>query len=268
MKAHQVIVIGFTVLAVAACTPDRSGARATSSSTVPVSPGPTSVQELCDAQTWPRAVPDVVGRLLFQARDGVLSCFDNLSGAAPDGHDPLHRPTRPDEKTYRITAVSPGVGMAVGRHDRVTVELGEVAEPQPAVFRPCDWVTAAEAGDIMGGPVTAEPAGDQPGSVDVACLYDRPVDVGEGVEIDLQMPGAFAVDAESEFRLATATPPVTGVDGVGAEAACVDEATTTPPSTTLVVLLSGARLLRVTQGYALCTTLKRFAQLAIARIGD
>lgn len=230
--------------------------------------GPKTVQQLCDAQTWPRPVPNVVGRLLYQAKDGALECYQ-LKSVAPDGHDPLNHPARPAEKTYRIVAVSPATGTPVGRSDAVTVELAEVDPTEPPAFRPCDWVTATEAAGIMGGPVNAEPLGAEPGSVDVACIYDKPHDVGDGVEVDLQTAGAFAVDAPSEFALATSTGPGTGtaVDGIGLKASCVNELTTTPPSTTLVVLLSGERILRVTQGFGSCANLKRLAQLAIGRIG-
>jgi hypothetical protein len=261
------VAIIAAAVSAAGCSVHRAASRSTPSSTVPAAPGPTTVKQLCDAQTWPRALPNVVGRLLYQAKRGALGCYDDVKAVAPDGHDPLNHPARPAEKTYRIAAMSPAVGTPIGRHDTVTVELAEVDATQPAVFQPCGWVTAAEAADILSGPVTAEPIGDQPGSVDVACLYDKPVEVGEGVQIDLQMPGAFAVDAGSEFALATSAPRTTGVDGIGVKAACVNEPTTTPPSTTLVVLLNGDRLLRVTQGYASCNTLKRFVQLAIGRIG-
>lgn len=224
---------------------------------------PKTVQQLCDAQTWPRPVPNVVGRLLYQAKDGALECYQ-LKSVAPDGHDPLNHPARPAEKTYRIVAVSPATGTPVGRGDAVTVELAEVDPTEPPAFRPCDWVTATEAAGIMGGPVNAEPLGAEPGSVDIACIYDKPHDVGDGVEVDLQTSGAFAVDASSEFALATGTGDA--VDGIGLKAACVNELTTTPPSTTLVVLLSGERILRVTQGFGSCANLKRFAQVAIGRI--
>jgi hypothetical protein len=259
------IAIVAVTVSVAGCSVHRAALRSTPSPTVPAAPGPTTVKQLCDAQTWPRALPNVIGQLLYQAKHGALGCYDNVKAVAPDGHDPLNHPARP--KIYRITAVSPAVGTPIGRHDTVTIELAEVDATQAAVFQPCAWVTAAEAADILAGPVTAEPIGDQPGSVDVACLYDKPVDVGEGVQIDLRMPGAFAVDAGAEFALATSAPRTTVVDGIGVKAACVNEPTTTPPSTTLVVLLNGDRLLRVTQGYASCNTLKRFAQLAIGRIG-
>ena len=89
--------------------------------------------------------------------------------------------------------------------------------------------------------------------------------MGDGVEVDLQLPGAFLVDAASQFALDARHGAV--VDGVGVKAACVDDPTTSPPSTTLVVVLSGDRLLRVVQGNGSCGLLKRFAQLAIGRIG-
>lgn len=263
MKLRARVIVAIVVAAVSGC----SAHRALPQPTVPAVPGPTTVQQLCDAQSWPRALPKVVGRLLYQAKDGSLECWDNVRAVAPDGHDPLHSPARPAEKMYRIVAVSPASGTPTGRHDVVTVELAEIDATEPPAFRPCDWVTATEAEGIMGGAVSAEPLGDGTGSVDMACIYDKPVDVGEGVEVDLQVAGAFAVDAASEFALATIPTHGTAVDGIGVKAACVHEATTTPPSTTLVVLLSGDRLLRVTQGFASCATLKRFAQLAIGRIG-
>ena len=87
------------------------------------------------------------------------------------------------------------------------------------------------------------------------------------MESALRVPGAFPVDAVSQFALATAADRATTVDGIGAKAVCVFEPQTTPPSTTLVVLLSGGRLYRATEGYASCDTLKQFAQAAIGRIG-
>lgn len=80
-----------------------------------------------------------------------------------------------------------------------------------------------------------------------------------------RLPGVFLVDAASQFALESRHGTV--VDGVGVKAACVDDLTTSPPTTTLLLLLSGDRLLRVIQGNGSCDTLKRFAQLAIGRIG-
>lgn len=254
---RAVVILTLVIVAASSC--------ATRPSVRPpvVAQGPATMAQVCDAQTWPRLLPNVVGRLLYQAKDGALGCWDNIAGVAPDGHDPLHGPAQPAERAYRITAVSPASGTPVGRHDAVTVELAEVDATAPPAFRPCDWVSAAEAGRILGGQVSAEPYGDQTGSVDTACIYDKPNDVGDGVEVDLQMPGAFPVDASTEFAFETRRGRA--VDGVGVKAACVNDLTTTPPSTTLLVLLEGDRLLRVIQGNGSCDTLKRFAQLAISR---
>lgn len=269
MKFRALVALALAAVCSVGCSP--ADPETDSNWSPPVTSGPapafTTVQQLCDTQSWPRALPDVVDQLLYQAKDGALACFDNITTYAPDGHDPLKNPAKPAEKTYRIIAVSPAVGTPIGRHDQVTLDLVEVDSRESSAFRPCDWVTTKEAAGIMGGSVTAEPYGGQPGSVDIACIYDKPGDVGDAVEVDLQLPGAFAIDAASEYVLATSVSHPIAVEGVGVKAACVDELTTTPPSMTLVVLLDGGRVLRVTQGYGQCGTLKRFAQLAIGRIG-
>jgi hypothetical protein len=156
-----------------------------------------------------------------------------------------------------IATAAVAVGLAAPTH----------AEPAPTTVAPCDWVTADEAADILGGPVTAEPLLDRPGSVEMSCGYHRSID--STIESDLKLPGAFPVDAPSQFALGTAPATnVTTVDGVGVKAACVVEPQTTPPSTTLLVLLTGDRLYRATGTYyPSCDSLKTFAKTAIARIG-
>jgi hypothetical protein len=254
--------------AASAFGPSTSAQSAATPPAPAAAPAPTTVRQLCGAQTWPRPVPDVVGRVLGQvATEGALGCWDNIRGVAPDGHDPLSNPAKPAEKTYRITAVSPPPGTPIGRHDVVTVQLAEVDSTAPPAFWPCDWVTSSEAARILGGPVRAEPNGDGAGSVAIGCYYDKPGDMGAGVEFDLRVPGAFPVDAASQFELAATSDNTTTVDGIGVKAVCVFEPSTTPPSSTLVVLLNGDRLFRATEGYATCDTLKQFAQFAIRRIG-
>lgn len=142
-----------------------------------------------------------------------------------------------------------------------------VSAPAQPGFRPCDWVTKDEAAGILGGAVTARPSGDQAGSVDVACSYSR--GPGEnGLESTLRLPGGFPVDAASQFELTATKPNAASVNGIGLKAACVSEPTTTPPSTTLVVLLAGNRTYAITGWYALsCDTLKQVATAAIDRIG-
>ena len=100
-------------------------------------------------------------------------------------------------------------------------------------FRPCDWVTASEASDILGKPVTPAPSDDAAGSNDPRCYY-----------------------------------AVTGDDtGLGVNAVCVFEPQVTPPSTTVVVLLDGGRIYRATAAYEYCDTAeRRFARTAIDRV--
>jgi hypothetical protein len=138
------------------------------------------------------------------------------------------------------------------------------AQPSAA---PCDWVTADEAAGILGGPVSTRMPRDDPGSIEMSCGYSR--GPGEdGVESELRLPGDPPRDAASQFALATSAAGATVVHDVGVKAVCVVEPMTTPPSTTLVVLLSGDRIYRATGWYHMpCDALKRFAQLAIGRIG-
>jgi hypothetical protein len=231
-------------------------------------PAPTTVAQLCDAQTWPRPIPDVAGQLLSQTiKVGALGCWADVRAVAPDGHDPINSPAGPGDGDYRITAVSPQPGTPVEHHDVVTVQLADVDPKAPAAFQPCDWVTADEAAAILRGPVSTRPQGDQAGSVDMSCYYSRGLG-DDGMESVLRLPGAFRVDAASQFALATAAVNATSVDGVGVKAQCVFEPTTTPPSSTLVVLLSGDRIYRATGWYGIsCDKLKQFAQAAIGRIG-
>jgi hypothetical protein len=287
MKSRILIAMAVTAgilaaVAVAGCSVIRSGTSTAGShsapgiSATPSNPAtpnaaaapPTTMEQLCDTQTWPRPLPDVVGRVLYQVtREGALGCWDNLRGVAPDGHDPIKNPNYPGEKTYRITALTPPPGTLVGRYDLVTVQLAEVDSTAPPASRPCDWVTSSEAAAILGWPVSTKPYGDESGSVDMGCFYDQPSDMGVGVQSDLRVPGAFPVDAASQFAIATTSNNTTNIDGLGVKAVCVVEPRTTPPSTTLLVLLNGDRLFRVTEGYASCDTLKQFAQTAIGRIG-
>jgi hypothetical protein len=154
----------------------------------------------------------------------------------------------------------------------VTLQLAGIDRTAPPAFRPCDWVTTSEAASLLGRPVTATARGDEAGSVEVTCGYERageysvfPGDAG-WVDSELLLTGAFPVDAAAQFAVAAAGNATT-VDGVGVEAACVVETTSTPPVTTLEVLLDGDRLYRATESYyASCDKLKRFAQAAVSRI--
>jgi hypothetical protein len=150
----------------------------------------------------------------------------------------------------------------------VTLAVGAAAPSaaEPAAFHPCDWVTVDEASALLGVPVQATAWGDEAGSSDLHCAYTSgPGDIG--MQSDLRLHQSFPLSAAAQFGLATGNDS-TPVDGLGVPAQCVYEPTTTPPSTTVVVLLSGERLYRATSLYGTsCDQLKKFAQIAIDRIG-
>jgi hypothetical protein len=141
------------------------------------------------------------------------------------------------------------------------------AQPTDPAFRPCDWVTTAEASDILGKPVTPKPSDDQAGSNDPRCFYAvTGDDAGLGISSELLLPGASPVDGATRLANAAAEPGAETVVGLGANAECVFEPQVTPPSTTILVLLDGGRIYRSTAAYAYCDTVERFARAAIARI--
>jgi hypothetical protein len=132
----------------------------------------------------------------------------------------------------------------------------------------CGWVSTDEAAVFLEGPATADPI--RTHLPELSCGYrvlGEPVG-GRGLESDVRFADAFPGDAATTFQQVAAWPRATEVDGIGLRAVCTYEPDVTPPSTTLTVLLTGARLYRVTGSYVWrCDTLKAFAELAIARIG-
>lgn len=143
------------------------------------------------------------------------------------------------------------------------------AYAEPPAYRPCEWVGVEEVGILLGGlPATTVPRGDDPGSVNFSC--SSTLGSGRnGVTSELRLPGAFPVDAATELALAASAGNGSDLQGIGRRAVCVTEPSTTPPSTTVLVLLSGDRLFRATGWYSLtCDSLKRFADIAIRRIGS
>ena len=232
---------------------------------------PTTLQQFCDAQSWPRPVTDVVGKLFDPVINqisageagGALVCWDSIRSFNPDGQE-SH-----DYGPQRITAVSPPPGTTLGRHDLVTLQLTPIDYKAPPAFRPCDWVTASEAAGFLGvpEPVKTETLDDRAGSVDVQCVYRSP-SYGHAVSSELLLPGAFPVDAASEYASQAGEHP-TAVSGLGVRAQCH----TNPhgvqdrPYTKLVVLLDGSRMYKATGwGAEPCEVLKQFAQMAIGRV--
>jgi hypothetical protein len=126
MKPSPLVALGISAGIVAATASAQLAAAG---------PAPTTVDQLCAAQQWPRSMPDVVGKNLDQVTgQGALACWDNVRGVAPDGHDPVGNAT--DAAGYLITAVSPPPGTPAGRHDAVTVQLTGVDRQAPPASRP------------------------------------------------------------------------------------------------------------------------------------
>lgn len=134
---------------------------------------------------------------------------------------------------------------------------------------PCDWVSTTEAAEILGQPVVTRPILVDPAGNEMLCAYGGTNGDGDGVESDLRLPGAFTVDAVTQFAKDATGNGATWIRGLGLGAVCHDEPRTTPPSTTVVVQLTGDRLYRATGWYhTSCDTLAQFAQVAIGRIGQ
>jgi hypothetical protein len=235
---------------------------------------PNNMQQLCDAQTWPRPVPEVVGHPLDQAYSGALACFRGTRGHAADGHNPLEHYSDYNVNPYRITAISPPSGSPVGANDPVTVEVVAVAPTEAPAFSPCSWVTAGEAAGVLGvASVDAQPRRDQPGSLDPQCVYDAGT---QSVTADLKYPGSFPVDAQAQFDMTVAQSDGidiagTAMTGLPGPAYCTHTHGTGSSGDQLDVLLSGGRMYTALLAHDgqdnSCDKVSRFVQLAIPRMG-
>jgi hypothetical protein len=235
--------------------------------TTPLSPPPSSIQALCDTQTWPRPIPPVVGAILDDAASGSLACWGNLKAIAPDGHDAENNSTKEDlDATYRITGVSPPPGTPIGRSDWVTVQIVPVdLFGTPPAFRPCDWVTTDEATNLLGDTVATLPVGDEAGSSEPFCTYSAG---SYAVTSQLYLPGSFPVDAATTFSMRAAEGQGSDVDGLPGPAHCTTAQRDAGPLRTLYVLLHDNRVYMADALNMSCDTLKQFAQAAIPRIGS
>ena len=233
--------------------------------------GPTVAQQ-CDAQTWPRPVPDVVG-MMFEpvmkqipagTSGGALACWDNIRGVAQDGTDAAKGIGGWD----RITAISPAPGTPVGPDQPITVQLAPVDYSAPTDFRPCDWVTTGEVADIFGLPEPIKTDGfTLPGSVNPRCTYRSPGRTA--VTTALYVTGAFPVDAAADYARSAGAENATAIDGLGQQAHCLTNlhGAQDRPYNEVVVLLDGNRLFEAEGlGAEPCEQLKTFAQTAINRI--
>jgi hypothetical protein len=230
--------------------------------------------QLCNRLTWPRPIPAATGLILASEHQDPqpLTCLDGTRLIGPNGQpfvlDPDH--------TYRITGLSPPAGTLVGRDDPVTVHLARVDPQEPSVFRPCDWVSAADAARLLGGsPVTMTSLPhDKAGSTDIECDYG--VVGGTGIGSQLRSTAAHVVDAATEFDFVTSTAedsPSTAsspVNGLGIKAACTTLRKATHVNDVqyaLYVLLPDDRIYAVHGDLgASCDMLTQFAQAAVPHI--
>jgi hypothetical protein len=233
--------------------------------------GPAS-EKLCEAQTWPRPVPEVVGKIFDPSTKqlpagtagGALACWDDIRIVAADGRDAA----KVAVGTQQIAFVSPSPGTPIGRNAQITVELARIDYSLPPAYHPCDWLTTTEVADILGveNRIETESIEDRAGSVDPMCIYRSPGDTA--VTAHLYQPLAFPIDAKTEFATYTGFGTAQ-VDGLGLAAKCLTglQGTQYRPYNEVVVLLDGNRLLEV-QGLGAepCDTLKQLAQKAIGRI--
>jgi hypothetical protein len=195
--------------------------------------GPT-VKQLCDAQSWPRPVPDAVG-MLFEPVEkdipagtagGGLACWDNIRASPP----------------------------TAGTHRR-----GRVAGRPSRRYRPHP---ARPSGDTTRSPIETDDYV-APGLVEPRCTYRSAGHTA--VESALHVTGAFAVDAAADYSRYTGEP-VSEPTGLGLAARCLTglDGAQHRPYNEVVVLLDGNRLF-IAKGLGAepCAQLTQFARAAI-----
>lgn len=79
--------------------------------------------EMCKAMHWPMPLPPTVGyNLEHLDKDTILTCFDNITASAPDGHDVMNDPVN-WAYTWKITSMSPPAGTMVLMHQLITLTV-------------------------------------------------------------------------------------------------------------------------------------------------
>ena len=85
--------------------------------------GATTGDEMCNAMHWPMPLPPTVGwSLMHLTNDTILSCFDNVTATAPDGHDAMNDPAM-TAYHWRITSMSPDAGTLIPRNQQLTLTV-------------------------------------------------------------------------------------------------------------------------------------------------
>lgn len=163
-----------------------------------------------------------------------------------------------------VTAMAVAAAAAVAFAPASSAQPTDPAAPQ--AVQACDWVTTAEASEILGQPVTPQPSEDIPGLNDPRCFYAvTGDDSGLGISSEVFTPTMPAV-AKNWIANARTEPGAVTINGLGLDAMCVFEPQVTPPSSIIEVLLRGGRIYRATAMHEFCDTAERFARTAIGRI--
>jgi hypothetical protein len=219
-------------------------------------------------------MPAVVGLTIDRISPAIqpLTCLTGVTLVGPDGSNSTGTETG---RLLRIEAVSVAPGTPVEPGDPVTVTVAAADTAGEPAYRPCSWVTTAEAAGFLDvAPVTSTPIGDWRGSTDPSCTYvfkdeTRHPERGQNVSSELRLTAAHIVDAASEFAAST-TADSTTITGIGIKAACTPqspEPITDKTTYRLSVLLPDEHLYLATglRGES-CDVLERFAWAAVARI--
>jgi len=85
--------------------------------------GAITGDEMCNAMHWPMPLPPTVGWFLMHlTNDTILSCIDNVTATAPDGHDAMNDPAL-DAYKWRITSMNPAAGTLIPRNQQITLTV-------------------------------------------------------------------------------------------------------------------------------------------------
>jgi hypothetical protein len=79
--------------------------------------------EMCKAMHWPMPLPPTIGwSLTHMDYDSVLSCFQNLTATAPDGHDTMNDPAN-QAHNWKVTSMTPPAGTMVPMDQKLSLTV-------------------------------------------------------------------------------------------------------------------------------------------------
>ncbi|MEU4086800.1 hypothetical protein [Streptomyces aureus] len=120
MQRHLATTTAATMLAgvLTACGTDSGSGAGTAS---PSAAAAGSIYARCQAQEWPRPMPDLEGRP-FDPLGKDLMCFNHIEAMAPDGHDVMGDPANGLD-AWTVKSSDPGPGAKVRMTTPITLQL-------------------------------------------------------------------------------------------------------------------------------------------------